>query len=112
MRPAAKEADWLRQIRKEKGIQSTTLDEQPELFDDVKWIWNAFQYLSETRDYGFGGPLRIRPSDMQALMTLQGTTNQDDLSLFVRVVRLLDSAWLDDHYANQEAKKKQTDKRR
>lgn len=79
------------------------------MFPDVVWLWNAFQFLSETRNYGFGGPLRINASDMAAYLAMRGIEDEDDLQLFLKVIPILDNMWLDDHY--QEAKQKREKER-
>lgn len=88
------------------------MEEQPELFPDVIWLWNLFQLLSETRDYGFGGPLRIKLSELKALLDLRGIRRDDDVDLALRIIPVLDAIWLEADYKDREAKKDRDARRR
>lgn len=91
-------------MQKEKGIKSKILTDEPELFEDVKWVWNAFQLLNDTRNYGFGGPVRVTMSDVAALLHMRGITDGDDIDFFLLVFPQMDTMWLDDHYKQAEKK--------
>jgi hypothetical protein len=111
LKPAAKESEWLRQISKEKGIKPKILKDQPTLFPDVIWLWNGFELLSQTRDYGFGGPMRIRAADIKAWMDMRGITRDDDVDFALRMIPLLDSIWCAEHYQEQDKKRPSKGKR-
>ena len=82
------------------------------MFADVSWLWNCFQLLSETREYGFGGPLRIKFTELKSLLELRGINREDDIELALRIIPTLDGIWLENHYHEAEAKKKQSEARR
>lgn len=75
-------------------------------------MWNAFQFLTDTRNYGMGGPLKINPTDMWSLLDMKGVNDQDDIDLFLTVIPLLDSIWTEDHYREQEVKRKRDKNKR
>jgi hypothetical protein len=93
-------------MRREKGIIGPPEEEDPVLFRDAVWIWNGFQMLIETRDYGMGGPMHIKCIEIESYLRLIGIDDEDDIPLFFYCVMRLDGLWLSDYYEKQEHKKK------
>jgi hypothetical protein len=100
----------LAKLREEKGIQSKVLDEQPPIFSDVMWLWEAFVFLSGRRSYGMNGPLAISTLDMKAYVDLKGIKREDDLDLMLHTIPLLDDLWMADWYKRQEVRRTQRSK--
>ena len=95
----------MKEVRKAKGIQSKTLDEEPALYADLTWLWNGFEFLSQTRQYGMGGAFRISPHDMKAWLDMRGIRREDDIDFALRMIPRMDIMWLDDHYKEAEQRR-------
>lgn len=89
-------------------MKSKTLDERPELFPDIQWIWEAFQVLGRSRPYGYGGPLPIPTSEVLAYCQLRGIHTWDDREDLIYFVNVLDNEWISDQYKKQAAEREKT----
>lgn len=92
-------------MKEEKGIKTSTLDDKPELFQDLLWLWRGFNWLSTRRAYGFSGPLPITASDMHAYCQMASIYREDDVHQFLDIIPKLDDVWLAESYKTQEEKK-------
>jgi len=79
--------------RKEKstGKASEVLDKKPELTDSQQLVWNAFNYLHESRTMGYSSPNPIPIPDIIACMGLTYESAED----LVKLVHRLDNELLD-----------------
>ena len=60
--------------------------------------------MSECRDYGMGGPLRIKISEVSAYLDLTRVVKDVDVDLFLRCIMTLDAMWVDNYYKEREKK--------
>ena len=68
------------------------LQNRPDLFDDLKPVWDAFQFLSSGRQY----PNAISLSEMVVYFRdFVGEPDRDKMQLNVRLIRALDLEYLD-----------------
>lgn len=98
-------SDWIAQTRANKGLPPIDRDPEPVMFQDALWIWNGFQMLSETRDYGMGGPLRVKLTEIEAYLRLRRIDDPDDIEVFLLSIFNLDGIWVNDYYERTEDQK-------
>jgi len=90
-----------------EGEEIPALDEKPELFSDLQWIWEAFCMLNRCRAAGMVGPYPISFLEMQAManeLEIKGETRER----FFDRINILDRVFLE--YCNREPKKKKKEK--
>lgn len=87
---------------------SKTLQDQPVLFIDCQWLWNAFSWLSQRRPYGANGPQPLSVHDLQAYAALKGIRRDDDVDQMLHIIGLMDDEWLADWYAREKARQDKT----
>jgi hypothetical protein len=78
---------------------------EPEIYKDIQWIWEAFLMLSGGRNFGFGGPLAVSLQETLAYCEIYGIQQEEERQEFVFTIRMLDSEWLNDHYKRAKANK-------
>jgi hypothetical protein len=83
------------------------LDEKPELFPELIWLWKAFMRLNRSRRFGINGPDPLQVSDITALADLMELTDQPALRFLDRM-QLMDGAYLNTYYANKAKKNGRT----
>lgn len=66
------------------------------------WLWQAFLFLTQRRQYGFDGPLPISAADMKAYADMAGIEKWDDLELYLAMISKLDAAWMADYESNRK----------
>lgn len=89
--------------------KAQTLSDEPELFPDVLWIWDAFSFLSATRGISYNGPVRITAAEMLSYCIMKGiiiSQGRDDLMYFIPI---LDTQYLEDHYRKAEIQQRKAE---
>jgi hypothetical protein len=98
------QAEQLRAIAEETGRLPPALRDEPEVFEDMLWVWDAFWVLHRSRPIGWSvGPIPI--SEIDAYVRLSGVRRKWFL---VRAVDSLDRVYLADHHERQAAKPAKT----
>lgn len=93
---------------KKEGIvksqpEAAKVDEnRPDLFPDVRWIWDLFDILNRQRQVGANGPQPLSISDISSLLSLKGVENSDDVDMLLNVLPHLDGVYLKNHYDEVE----------
>jgi hypothetical protein len=78
------------QRRKQAGKPAPALDNMPELFDDLAYVWDGFWKLHRRRQYGFGPyPLAVR--DIIELAQIYQVPKPGD---FFDYISTMDDEWL------------------
>lgn len=109
-RPTSKNADWLREVQKEKGIRVKTLEEKPNLQRHLSWVWQAFTDLNYRRGVAMSGAVPITYSDMEAYCRLKGIYSLLERERLVRFLDILDRHWMAKHYEKQKQREQQATK--
>jgi hypothetical protein len=82
------------------------LNDEPVIYQDIIWLWDAFLLLSGTRPMGFGGPTAIPLQEILAYSKIYAIEDHEELEEFTWTIRILDSEWLSEHYRRQDNKGK------
>jgi hypothetical protein len=64
---------------------------QPELYETLVWVWEAYIALDRSRQFGFNGPQPIMLSDIEAYSRLHSIEDRSDL---IRYIQLMDGVYL------------------
>lgn len=91
--------------RASQGKEVPALNGQPELFEDLEDIMDAFMALHQSRAYGFG-PNPISLESIDAWLRLNEVTDKEDKLDYCYLIRAMDSAWLKWYAKSQETKRK------
>lgn len=78
------------------------LTDQPDIFETVNWVWEAYIALDRSRQFGFNGPQPISLSDIEAYIRLHDIEDRSDL---IRYIQLMDGEYL--AHAADKIKKEQ-----
>jgi len=89
--------------RVERGDPVPALENMPTVFDDLRWVYDGFSELNSQRRVN-QVPNRINVVEVDTWLTLNGIDDPDDRLFFWRMVRAMDSAWMD--RAHKEIKRK------
>lgn len=103
LKPTSRKSGWLKKLAEEQGKEFQSLKDEPTLFPDLRWIWDAFVYLDKRRPPSFSTPAAIPPSEILAychLMSIYGIDEKEDLT---RMVGVLDDTYLDDYAEKKRA---------
>lgn len=73
---------------------------EPQLYQDLVWIWEAFMMLSGGRGSGMGGPLPISLQEILAYGKIYAIEGEE-LEDFAWIIRRMDSEWLNIFYKHQ-----------
>lgn len=65
--------------------------DQPELYQTLGWIWEAFIVLDRSRQFGFNGPQPISLSEIEAYIRLHSIEDRYDL---IRYIQLMDGEYI------------------
>jgi hypothetical protein len=65
--------------------------DQPELYQTMAWVWEAFIVLDRSRQFGFNGPQPIMLSDIEAYCRLHSIEDRSDL---IRYIQVMDGSYL------------------
>jgi len=79
----------------DEGKHIPALEEKPELYPDLFWVWEAFSELNQSREIGFSGPQPLKLSEIRALIDELEITSPDNRWRFIRRIRVLDKAFLE-----------------
>jgi len=74
----------------------------PEVYPDVIWAWDAFDYLNRQRGIGPNGPMPISARDLLAYCELRNIHRDDDVDFLLRIIPKLDHIYLADFNKQQE----------
>lgn len=77
-------------------MQVKTLDNEPVILPQSKWLWRAFDVLSGSRLYNDAGPQPIQFSEILAYAQFSGC-QEWHRDLLVRIIALMDREFLDYH---------------
>jgi len=89
----------------EKGQKVPSLDNQPQLIDDIAFFFDAFMELSVTRAWGMG-PNAITYQEMNAWLDMNQIKSQDEREEFVHYIKHLDMVWMNIRSKKDKAKAK------
>lgn len=112
-------AKWVRETKarlaKERGEEGST-EEEVKLFSDLQWVWDAFFYLNNRRQFVKGDvallPQSLSMEAIESYCRLVGITDEDQRIELMRLVDLLDSEWKKDYAVKVEQLRKKLDKPR
>ena len=82
------------QQRQDRGERVEALEDIPELYPDVQFVWSAFGELSSSRTYGFGHPNPIQIGEIKAWLDLNAVTDLEDRREIVLLVQAMDRTYL------------------
>lgn len=82
-------------------IKPVVKEEEPALYPDLFWVWEAFCYLSDRRQMGPNGPQPISVPEMVAFAELSGRTEQRYKEQLHKFIPPLDRIYLGDLYEKQ-----------
>jgi len=80
--------------RAEQGLRTPALERRPVLYLDAVPAWNAFNQLHVARPWGFGAPLGLRTSDVEAWLSIHGFTDPVERAELYELIVAMDTAWL------------------
>lgn len=69
------------------------LEEQPEVYPHLMWVWDAFCEIEKSRQYGFGHPQPISLHEIESYARLNSITGED-LQELLTYVRFLDQSFI------------------
>ncbi len=87
----------------EAGNEVKALDERPQLYDDLQWIYRSFFQLSRLQGMSPGA---ISTSEIVAYLDLHGETDLQERAEFFRFIKVMDRAWLKYQASQQKPKAK------
>lgn len=90
--------------RQARGERVEALEDIPELYPDVQFIWSAFGELSSSRTYGFGHANPIQIGEIKSWLDLNAITDLEDRREIVLLVQAMDRMYL--FYAQEQTKLK------
>lgn len=90
--------------RLEKGKRVQALEEKPELFEDLKWIYDGFNDLNWQRRTVVNAVSPISISEVVHWLDLNQVDDRDDRRFFSKMVFKLDRNWRDHAQAVIKAK--------
>ena len=90
--------------RQARGEKVEALDNEPELYPDVQFVWSAFGELSSSRTYGFGHPNPVQIGEIKAWLDLNAVTDLEDRREIVLLVQAMDRTYLS--FAQEQTKSK------
>lgn len=93
MSERAKHSNWVRTLKKAKGLQIEEPKEEP-FPQNLLWVWDAFCILSRCRLTNQTGPQPIQVSEVDAYCDLTGIEHPNDLDDLLFFVTELDIVWL------------------
>jgi hypothetical protein len=80
------------------------LKSRPELWPDLVWVWEAYMFLSSSRQMGFAGPQPISLAEVLAYSDFRGIEDADERDELLHHVQRLDQIYLADHAAKAKSK--------
>lgn len=89
------DGEFLSRLAEKEGIVATAVKEQPKLDIVEQFYWEAFIMLHLSRPSTGFGPGPIPLTEIKAFTELMEIPKGDDLYDFVRVVRKMDRAYLE-----------------
>lgn len=92
----------LREIKETTGVAPKALQDMPKLRHDCRGYLEAFNFLSDAREYNQAGVQPLRLTEIQAYLALTGISGMDRKAKLVRVIRELDSVFMQRHFEQQE----------
>lgn len=81
--------------RLERGKRVQALEEKPDLYEDLKWIYDGFNELNWQRRTVVNAVSSISVSEIVHWLDLNQVDDRDDRMLFSRMVFKLDRVWKD-----------------
>ena len=75
------------------GIRVAALESKPDLYDDLRPLWQAFWQLSRCRPSGWG-PSAIPVSEIVAYLDLRHITDPDTRVEWADLIAVMDNEWL------------------
>lgn len=107
-KPTAKNKAWLEELAKEDPTLSIkTLEDEPELFSHLNWVWEAFGELNYRRGVSMSGPVPITMSDIEAYSRFRGIHSLHERDRLLNYLRVLDQEWMTNHYTDQKRRGEQ-----
>lgn len=92
--------------RARQGKPTPAIDNQPELFEDLIPVWEAFEDLAKARQRDLGTPLPITFAEITAWLDLHGIEGHDTRLEWAGLIRALDETWLRIEGAKAEERRK------
>jgi hypothetical protein len=75
----------------------------PEMYEDVVWLWDAYNILSSARQFSSNGlPESTTISEILAFCQLRRISNEDDIELLLQTVITLDDVLIEDAFAKRK----------
>jgi hypothetical protein len=90
--------------RQQRGERVEALENEPELYPDLQFVWAAFTELSESRSYGFGHPNPIPISEIVAWLDLNEVHSPEDRREITLLIQAMDRTWILVTTENSKAK--------
>ena len=87
----------------EAGNKVKALDERPELYEDLRWIYVSFFQLDRPQGMSLTG---IPTVEILSYLDLHGVTNMEERTEFFRFIKAMDRAWIHHQASQQKAKSK------
>jgi len=78
--------------RSEAGKPTPALDNMPELYEDLEYVWESFWKLNKCRQYGYG-PCPLLVGEILSMSELYDMAAADRLEYF-DLVKSMDQEWL------------------
>lgn len=73
------------------------MDPEPEIYDDMRWLWDLYSVLSASRQStATGFPERTKLSEINALITMLNIRNEDQIDLIINTIIALDDVFIED----------------
>lgn len=92
----------LEQIEEQTGITPQALRSEPELYEDVEWVWRVFGHLNHSRQAGMGRePILI--SEVLAYCQLFGIDCTEKREALLFLIQELDQEYLKSHVIRRNA---------
>jgi hypothetical protein len=97
--------------RAKRGEPTPALEDRPVLYEDLLYVWQAFNELHTGRQSGFG-PAPFAPGDILAWMNIHGFTEVEERVELYELLLAMDSTWLmwaDDRRKRKKPKEEDKD---
>lgn len=95
--------------RRRKKKPTPAIDNKPELYEDLWFVWHAFNSLNAMRRVGFG-PSPIVVSDVHAWLEIHLVPYTERPCMF-NMITALDRIWMDHYQAKQKEEEEAREKR-
>lgn len=86
--------DYLERVQEDMGFTPPALLARPEQHELGGDLYEAFNTLSSSRQYGMNGPLPVSIGEMMLWCWGMGIDNVDERAAFIRTMQKLDKTYL------------------